>query len=312
MIHKESFTYLSSDEVTTIHGVCWRPEGSPLAVIHLCHGMIECIERYNEFAKYLCKQGFAVYGTDLLGHGKSVVNGRCYGHFGEKNGNWNLISDQVILQEIAKRQYPGKSYYMIGHSFGSIIVRQYMERFPDGVDGVILMGSMRYATVWAKLVRMICHMKAAINKDGYRYRSTFIHQLVTGRMENAFPNEGMRNCWLSSIPEEVQIYNERVDCDFIFTLGAYRDLLTGLIESGSMKNIAKIRQDMPILLLSGKQDPISAYGKQVKKIYHIYKKAGLDCRMRLYPDSRHEIIHDVEREQVFVDVVYWLKHTLEG
>ena len=307
----EELNFKSADEVTTIHALCWKPEGKPKAVVHICHGMVEYIERYERLAEFLCEHGYVVYGADLLGHGQSVVNKNCYGYFGKNNGNWKLLSDIVILQGLAKRAYPGLPYYILGHSFGSLLVREFVERFPDSVDGVILLGTMYKTNFEARLGKLICDFLAAVKKDGYRYRSTFMNDLAIGSYDKHFKDENLRNSWLSRDKQEVKLYNATPECNFIFTVGAYRDMMTGLLEANNKKNLARLRRDVPILLMCGDQDPVGNFGKSPKHLYNVYKSMGLDCRLRIYKDSRHELLNDLEKEKVCRDIVKWLDHYVD-
>ena len=307
----EELNFKSADEVTTIHALCWKPEEKPKAVVHICHGMVEYIERYERLAEFLCEHGFVVYGAVLLGHGQSVVNKNCYGYFGKNNGNWKLLSDIVILQGLAKRAYPGLPYYILGHSFGSLLVREFVERFPDSVDGVILLGTMYKTNFEARLGKLVCDFLAAVKKDGYRYRSTFMNDLAIGSYDKHFKDENLRNSWLSRDKQEVQLYNATPECNFIFTVGAYRDMMTGLLEANNKKNLARLRRDVPILLMCGDQDPVGNFGKSPKHLYNVYKSMGLDCRLRIYKDSRHELLNDLEKEKVCRDIVKWLDHYVD-
>lgn len=307
----EELSFKSADEVTTIHGYCWRPEGKPKAVVHICHGMVEYIERYEELAEQLCRKGYVVFGADMLGHGRSVVNKNCFGYFGEHNGNWRLLSDMVILQGLAKREYPGLPYYMLGHSFGSLLVREFVERFPDSVDGIILLGTMCQSNLLVLTGKILCNLIAAMHKEGYRYRSTFLNDLVIGRMDHYFKEDNVRNSWLSRDRQEVNLYNSKPECNFIFSVGAYRDMMVGLLECNNKKNLERIPSGMPVLLMSGEQDPVGEFGKGPKKLYRIYKALGLDCRLRCYKNNRHEILHDSDRETVFKDLLKWLNYYVE-
>ena len=307
----EELNFKSADEVTTIHALFWKPEGKPKAVVHICHGMVEYIERYERLAEFLCEQGYVVYGADLLGHGQSVVNKNCYGYFGKNNGNWKLLSDIVILQGLAKRSYPGLPYYILGHSFGSLLVREFVERFPDSADGVILLGTMYKSNLEARLGTLICEFLAMVKKDGYRYRSTFMNDLAIGSYDKHFRNEDLRNSWLSRDKQEVQLYNATPECNFIFTVGAYRDMMTGLLEANNKKNLARLHRDVPILLMCGDQDPVGDFGKGPRHLYNIYKSMGLDCRLRIYKDSRHEILNDLEKKKVCRDILKWLDHYVD-
>lgn len=311
MAIREELSFKSADEVTTIHGYCWKPEGKPKAVVHLCHGMVEYIERYEELAERLCEKGYAVYGADTLGHGRSVVNKNCFGYFGEHNGNWKLLSDMVLLQGLARRAFPGVPYYILGHSFGSIMVRQFVERFPDSVDGMILLGTVYHSSAVAMAGKLLCNLIAAVRKDGYRYRSTFMNDLAIGRLDKHFKEENLRNSWLSRDREEVNLYNAKPECNFIFTVGAYRDLMTAILETNNKKNLERLNVDMPVLILSGDKDPAGDFGRGPKRLYKVYKSLGLTCRLRLYENSRHEILHDLDREKVYKDLLKWLNYYVD-
>ena len=123
---KREFQYPSRDGVTQIHAIEWEPEGEIHAVMQLCHGMVEFIDRYDAFAKYLNEHGIYVVGHDHLGHGKSVQNEEYYGYFHKTNGNEYVIGDIHKLREITQKKYPDKPYFMLGHSMGSFLIRQYM------------------------------------------------------------------------------------------------------------------------------------------------------------------------------------------
>lgn len=311
MTSVEELTFRSADEVTTIHGYCWKPEGRPKAIVHICHGMVEYIERYEELAEQLCNQGYVVFGADTLGHGKSVVNKNCFGYFGEHNGNWKLLSDMVILQGLAKRAYPGLPYYMLGHSFGSLMVREFVERFPDSVDGMILMGALHRSNGTAMMGKLMCKGIAMVKKEGYRYRSTFLNDLAIGGMDKYFREEDLRNSWLSRDRNEVNQYNSKPECNFIFTVGAYRDMMLAFLEANSKKNLERLNKEMPILLMAGDKDPVGNFGRGPKRLYKIYKALGLECRIRIYKDNRHELIHDSDRKQVYKDLIKWLNYYVD-
>ena len=126
---KREFQYPSRDGVTQIHAIEWEPEGEIHAVMQLCHGMVEFIDRYDAFAKYLNEHGIYVVGHDHLGHGKSVQNEEYHGYFHKTNGNEYVIGDIHKLREMTQKKYPDKPYFMLGHSMGSFLIRQYMEMY---------------------------------------------------------------------------------------------------------------------------------------------------------------------------------------
>ena len=313
MAIRKELTFQSADEVTTIHGYVWEPErGQAKAVIQLCHGMVEFIDRYEPLANALCEQGYVVYGADTLGHGKSVLNTKCYGYFGDKNGNWKLLSDMVTLHDLARRDYPGIPYYIVGHSFGSLMVREFVQRFPDFADGMILIGIVNPNIAVSEMGRILCEIVAHVQKDGYRYRSTLINDMAIGSYDKPFKDENLRNSWISKDRENIMYYNGRPECNFIFTVGAYRVMMTAFSEVNKQKNLDRMRREMPVLLMAGTDDAAGDFGKAPKALYQVYKNRGMDCRLRMYKGCRHEILNDIKKEQVIHDMIKWLDYYTEN
>ena len=138
---REEFYYPSRDGRTQIHAVEWTPGGEVRGVLQICHGMVEYIERYHEFAEYMCGHGYYVVGHDHLGHGKSVVDEADYGYFPEKDGNQCVIEDIHQLRMTVSGKYPGVPYLMLGHSMGSFLMRQYLTVYGEGLSGAVIMGT---------------------------------------------------------------------------------------------------------------------------------------------------------------------------
>ena len=138
---KKEFCYPSRDGVTQIHAVEWIPEGEVKGVLQICHGMVEYINRYHDFAEYMCERGYYVTGHDHLGHGQSIRNEEDYGYFEEKKGNQFVIGDIQKLREMTIEKYPDVPYYMLGHSMGSFLLRQYLTMYGKGLSGAIIMGT---------------------------------------------------------------------------------------------------------------------------------------------------------------------------
>ena len=138
---KNDFYFLSKDGITQIHCSEWVPEGDPKGVLQICHGMCEFIDRYDEFANYLADKGFYVVGNDHLGHGESVMDEDHYGYFHEYNGNKYLLADLNHVRKITEEKYPDLPYFVLGHSMGSFLIRQYITMEGIGLNGAIIMGT---------------------------------------------------------------------------------------------------------------------------------------------------------------------------
>ena len=138
---KHEFYYTSRDSVTKIHAIEWLPDRDIKGVLQICHGMVEYIDRYDEFAEFMSEHGYYVVGHDHLGHGKSIQTEADLGYFDERKGNQYVIGDIYQLQEMTRKKYPDVPYFMLGHSMGSFLLRQYLTMYAEGLAGVVIMGT---------------------------------------------------------------------------------------------------------------------------------------------------------------------------
>ena len=309
---KQYFTFASTDRRTRIHAVCWRNENVRThAVVQLIHGMVEHIERYEEFAEYLADRGFIVVGHDHLGHGRSVVSEDEYGFFSEDQPALVLLQDIHRLRIAARSKFPGLPYFMLGHSMGSYLLRRYLSSQGDGLTGAVIVG-----TGWENEVALtgglsIIRKEAA--KYGWHYRSENVRKLTFGKYYKKFDptGEDISRSWLSKNEENVRAYYEDPRCNFLFTLNGYFALLSTIKFDVRKKNIEAIPKDLPILIVSGDDDPVGQLGKGVKKTYNAFVKAGIrDVSCKLFENDRHEILNETDRQDVYAYLYDWLeKHS---
>jgi alpha-beta hydrolase superfamily lysophospholipase len=138
---KKEFYFPSKDGITQIHALEWIPENAPKAILQIAHGMVEHIERYSNFAAYLAENGIYVTGHSHLGHGKSMISKEKMGYFASPNGNECVIEDIHSLRKLTQEKYPDVPYFLMGHSMGSFLTRQYLGMYADGLSGAIIMGT---------------------------------------------------------------------------------------------------------------------------------------------------------------------------
>lgn len=308
---KKEFYYLSADEETQIHAIEWVPKAQPRAVLQMCHGMSEYIERYDEFATFLSEQGYYVVGHDHLGHGKSITGSDKLGFFHEKNGNDYVVADIHNLRILTEEKYPDLPYFMLGHSMGSFLVRQYMGVYGAGLSGAIVMGTGEQPTLLLRAGKAICRLLALIH--GWDYHSQLVDGMAAGGYEKHFANEEDGSNWLSRNPENVRKYKNDPLCGYMFTVNAYYHMFLGMIKMNKQEKAGRISKNLPILLISGKEDPVGDYGKGVKKVYKKYKDNGMRrITMRLYAQNRHEILNELNREEIFGDIIQWLEKKINS
>lgn len=273
------------------------------AVIQLVHGMEEHIGRYADFAEFLADEGYIVFGHDHLGHGNTAKIKRDFGYFSDKNGWEILCKDIHIYQNAISSLYPDIPYILFGHSMGSLLVRTYVTKYSDKLDGLIISG-----TSGQKFGLSIAKSQTKIIEAfrGRRYRSKYIKNLVTGSFNRKFKPNLTEADWISSDEENVQKYLADPLCSSTFTVSAYYELISGTQYLSIQKNINKT-PNIPILIFSGDKDPVGANGKGVNRVYRMLKKAGVeDVTLKLFHNGRHEMLNEVNKDEVYDLIKRWL------
>lgn len=310
MPQETEFTYLSADRITQIHAVMWIPDGEIRGILQIAHGMMEFVQRYGEFAHFLNEHGILVVGNDHLGHGGSVRSGSYYGYFAKENGNRVLLSDMRELQRITQERYPGLPYFLLGHSMGSFLARQYLCLYGTYLDGAIVCGTAWHSGLEAKAGMALCRMIAAFK--GWKYRSRLVNRIAIGSFNKKIHPSRTPLDWLSRDEAVVDQYRGDPRTQFVFTLNAYEQMFVGLNYLSSPKNLAKMPKDLPVLFAAGESDPVGDYGLGVKKAAVSFRGAGMKhVTCRLYPNDRHEILNELNRKEVYQDIWEWLEQTGE-
>ena len=306
MANVSHFTYPSADRRTQIHAMQWRPEGEPAGIMQIVHGMQEFIDRYDEFARFLCDEmGFLVVGNDHLGHGKSIVSEEEYGFFAEKGGNKAVIADIRELQRQVQLEFPEVPCYMLGHSMGSFLARQYLCLYGQYLDGAIISGTAWHTAFEANLGMTLCTLLA--KRKGWHYRSPFITGIAMGNYNKRF--EPVRtNCdWLTRDTAIVDAYVSDPRTQFMFTLNGFYNMFAGLKFLTVRANLEKMPKDLPVLFIAGEMDPVGNYGTGVKKTAVSFRSLGMkDVECRIYPNDRHEVLNELDRQDVYKYIRKWL------
>ena len=305
---KKDFSFLSAEGKTRSHGIIWIPEGEVRAILQICHGMVEYIDRYDEFARYLNGHGYLVIGHDHLGHGKTAAKPEEYGHFPEEYGNDYVIGDIHRVRRVGEKNYPDLPYFMLGHSMGSYMLRKYLTIHNDNLRGAIIMGTGCVPDSMTKLGMTVCRILAKIY--GWHHRSRLVEAISFGGPYKKYDLTGKNpaNSWLTKDEEIVKSYYNEPRCTFKFTLNGYLGLLEAVFYDNQMENVKKVPKKLPLFLVSGKDDPVGDNGVGVKKVYDMYKEAGLlDITYQLYDNDRHEILNETDRDKVFADLLAWMK-----
>ena len=302
---KNELFFQSSDKMTNIHMVTWEPDGEVVGIVQINHGVSEHIGRYEEFAKFLNSKGLVVVGIDLLGHGMSTNNGSKEMYFGKEGSFKYVVEDIHYALTQTKNNYPDVPYTMLGLSLGSFLTRSYMIDYPEGVDGAILIGTGYISKFKYKLARFVIDRET--KKYGDDKATETIRDISFGTYNKKFKPNRTQQDWLCSNEEAIdEFLNDDLRGKHV-TIGLFRELINSILYSCDITNINKMKKDRFIYMLSGGDDMVSAKGKDLAKMMCIYKDSGInDVEMKLYPGLRHDILHEVEKEQVFKDIYNWL------
>jgi len=282
-----------------------EPTGEVRGVIQIAHGMAERISRYFDFAQFLVEQGFVVVGNDHLGHGRTKADNEGYGFFGPFQGRNLLVADMYQLTELTRELYPDAPYFVLGHSMGSFLLREYLTLHGDELAGAIIMGTGNPSATTLSLGLGLSRFIGALRGD--RYRSPMIANMVDGTYNRKIADARTPFDWLTKVSSVVDAYNKDESTGFRFTMNGFEHFFINIIYAVSDKAFARTPKDLPILVVSGEQDPVGAYGKQVVEVVEKYKAAGVeDVTLILYPDDRHEILNETDRLTVYHDILNWL------
>lgn len=307
-MEKKHITYDSNDGLTKVHAILWIPDGKVRAILQISHGMVEFIDRYHDFASYLTAHGILVAGNDHLGHGSSVRSEEQYGYFAEKNGNRILLKDLHRLRHLVQKHYPKVPYFLLGHSMGSFLARQYLCEYGAGLSGAVIMGTGYQPGFMTAFGMALTTVLAWIK--GWEYRSALVDGMAFSGNNRKFGALSGKE-WLSRNEENVAWYRQEKRCNFRFTLNGYYNLFYSIHRLGKKEYLEKMPKDLPVLFVSGEEDPVGQFGKGVKKVYAQFEKMGMkQVRCKLYPLDRHEILNEVDKDVVYEDILNWMEEIL--
>lgn len=312
MAIREEFFFPSNDGQHRVHALRWLPDGeSPRAVLQLVHGISEYIGRYDPFAAWLADQGFLVVGHDHLGHGQTAVGPGELGFLAPQNGWRYLVEDIRTLRVMMDEQVPGLPYFLLGHSMGSFAVRTYLIDYPGTVDGCILSGTGQESPAILFLGQTVARLARRIR--GPKHISRVLTALTLGGYNAGFRPARTGADWISRDTDIVDTYVADPLCRFVPTTGMFLDMADGLRYISSPQNLRRMDPDTPVYLFSGEEDPVGGRGEGVKTVDAFFRVSGCrDHTVRLYENGRHEMLNEINREEVYQDILDWLEAHLSS
>ncbi|WP_146623330.1 alpha/beta fold hydrolase [Enterococcus florum] len=300
---KESFQLLSTDGKTRLQGYLWTCD-DPKWILQLSHGMAEHILRYAPLAEWMNLRGILVVGHDHLGHGKSARADH-HGYFHSSSVEKGLVQDLYQVTKYVKGRYPELPIVVLGHSMGSFVLRNYLYTHSRAIDGAVIVGTGQQPNWLTRAGKTAASLIGSVKGD--YHKSKLIDRLAFGGNNRKIKHPRTDKDWLVSLPHEVDAYLADQFCGFLFTVNGYQELFSYIIDSQDKEKIREIPSELPLLFLSGMEDPVGEYGKGVLKAAKSYRNAGIkQIEVRLYENARHEVLNERQKEQVFCDLFKWL------
>lgn len=295
---------LTASDGTRLHVYRWLPQQPPGAVVQIAHGMGEHAARYDYPARAFTAAGYAVYANDHRGHGHTA-DPALLGWLGS-NG-WNrVISDAGELCEHIRRVHPDLPRVLLGHSMGAMLAQQFVYRYGARLDAVILSGSPGFpAPFRGWLSRAIARIER--QRLGAEAESPLMQKLVFGQANRQFDTPDATGFeWLSRDREQVAAYLADPLCGFVLRAGSLEELFAGVRQSMHMENVLQIPRRLPMYVFSGSDDPVHGREQNLRRLLHRYREhvERVDCH--IYPGGRHEMLNEINRDEVIRDILAWL------
>jgi alpha-beta hydrolase superfamily lysophospholipase len=308
--------WLSSDDGTRLFLRRWTPRSPAKAALLVAHGMAEHSLRYEPLALRLAAEGFETWAADARGHGLTAnptVNDRgkggLLGHCADRDGFARVTADINVVANAIQEALPSLPLFILGHSWGSFVTQAYIEAHGDRLAGCLLSGTRGPGGL--KIAAGVLLMTLFALVHGPRNPSRLARSLADGAYNNYFrPNRGPYD-WLSRDPAQADAFAADLLCGFNCSSGFYRDLIRGLRDIHRPEAMARIPKSLPIYVLSGSADPVGDLGESPAALANAYRSLGIkDLEFVLYPDARHELLNETNREEVMANILRWLKSRL--
>lgn len=296
--------YYPSKGAGEIHVCRWMPESPPIGIIQIVHGIAEFASRYDVFAQYMNSLGYAVVAEDHMGHGKSINGSGIQGYF---HGGWfTAVADTFELLSMTRKEFPDIPYILFGHSMGSFMARTILCKYPDsGISAAIICGTGWQPRPMLPVIIKLCN--AICMHTGEQNPNHFLQNLIFGGYNKRVEHPRTAYDWLSRDSKSVDAYIADPLCGFVPSCGLLRDMLNGIKFVEDPKNLSAMNKQLPVYFIAGGDDPVGNYGKGVIQTAEEFRKAGMrDISQKTYPLARHEILNEINKEEVFHDIAAWL------
>ncbi len=278
----------------------WDETENRIGAVVIVHGMAEHAERYDAFAKFLNSEGYVVLADNHRGHkfnpdgAKGIVCGDSFS---------NSVEDIKAVVDYAKSVY-GLEVVLLGHSYGSFLSQRYIERYASTVRGVILSGTAYMKGALVGMAKVIAGVQKAF--CGGEKTAYLIDKLSFGNYNKPFESQGQKFAWLSRDRSEVAKYEADEFCGYPLSIDYYYSFFKGVMAMYGDDSYAAAK-GLPVMIAVGSDDPVSNKAVLAEKLYKFYLQKGLDVSYKVYPGARHEILNEINKKEVYADMLAFIE-----
>lgn len=282
----------------------WLPESNCRAVVQVLHGLGEYGDRYARFAQQAIERGYAVCVHDHRGHG---AHADPPGFFADLDGWRKVVADVELANTFARKRFAGLPLILLGHSMGSFIAQAFAMQHGERLAGMILS-----ASTWPARMQLLPALALARLESwrvGIRGNSALLDQLGFGNFNKPFVPARTDHDWLSRDAAEVDEYVADALCGGPYCSGLWRDFLSGLMHLSSDQALRQVPAELPILISGGESDPVGGASGMGRLAMHYAQTGHQRLKIRVYAGGRHEMLNDINRNEVTADWLNWIAAT---
>lgn len=274
-------------------------------VVQILHGVNEHGMRYVEFAEYLNKKGYVVFVHDHKAQGQSrILKDKDVVDFGYK-GHEMLVDGMRAVRKRISVEYPDLPVYALGHSLGALIIRNYLYKYPDHYEKIILNGTGYQNPKGIGIVIFLGTIMRLIKNGPSKFFDNMFRK--TQLRLNEKTDIGHFIEWLSRDKEKTEINKTDEFLYIRLTSGAFVDILKLVKTANNKKRMEKHFKDINFLLLSGTHDPSTEWGEGTKELSDYYNEIGNKSEYKLYEEGRHDTLQEINRMDVFEDIITYIE-----
>ena len=303
MVH-HSTQILAADDGHKIHTQLWQPHGVPIAIVQVVHGLGEHADRYARFAAAAVERGYAVCAHDHRGHGRHAEHP---GYFAVSKGWDRVVNDVDVVNEFVRQTLPGIPVVLLGHSMGSYIAQNFAMYHSARLAGMILSASTWPSKLKLLPAFIIAHIEAW--RVGTSANSRLLHKLGFSDFNKPFSPARTDLDWLTRDEDEVDKYIADPLCGGPYTCGLWRDLFGGLLRIYSDNSLRRISSELPILITGGELDAVGGDKGMGRLATRYAQTLHSRLKVRIYPEGRHEMLNEINRDEVTRDWLDWIDAT---